>query len=99
MVVNGAASETTDVTSGVPQGSVLGLLLFLVYINDVAENITSFMRLFAENCVVYREIRSEEDNYALQRDLFRIHRWCQEWNMKLNLKKTVHVFFKRKRWT
>lgn len=96
VVVNGAASETIDVTSGVPQGLVLGPLLFLVYINDVAENITSYMRLFADDCVVHREIRSEEDNYALQRDLFRIQRWCQEWNMKLNLGKTVHMCFSRK---
>lgn len=48
-------SSCTSVISGVPQGSVLGLLLFLIYINDIANNITSSIRLFADDCVIYRQ--------------------------------------------
>lgn len=55
------------------------------------------MRLFADDCVVYREVKDVEDSSALQRDLDNIHRWCQKWRMTLNLEKTVHMCFSKKR--
>ena len=58
--VNGALSDITDVTSGVPQGSVLGPILFLLYINDINENIQSSIRLFADDSIIYGEIRTVE---------------------------------------
>lgn len=60
-VVNGEQSAITDVTSGVPQGSVLGPLLFLLYINEINENVQYHIRLFADDCILYRKITSETD--------------------------------------
>ena len=56
--------------SGVPQGTVLGPLLFSLYINDISSNIESEIRLVADDCVCYREIK-EEDTIKLQRDIDR----------------------------
>jgi hypothetical protein len=54
-------SDNVDVASEVPQGSVLGPVLFLIYINDITNNITSNIRLFADDCTIYRQIRTKED--------------------------------------
>ena len=56
VVVNGVYSDLVPVVSGVPQGTVLGLLLFSLYINDISIGIDSQLRLFADDCVCYREI-------------------------------------------
>ena len=58
--------------SGVPQGTVLGPLLFSLYINDISVDIESEIRLFADDCVCYREIKNEEDKLKLQRDIDRL---------------------------
>ena len=54
-------SEEVRVTSGVPQGSVLGQLLFLAYVNDICRNIESTIRLFANDCIIYRKIFNMKD--------------------------------------
>ena len=87
VVVNGSKSEKHRVTSGVPQGSVLGPLLFLLYINDIEEGISSTIRLFADDSALYREIKSEEDTIKLQEDLFKLQEWANVWQMKFNVKK------------
>ena len=61
VVVNGVKSDWVPVLSGVPQGTVLGPLLFSLYINDISSDIESEIRLFADDCVCYREIKDEED--------------------------------------
>ena len=61
VVVNGVKSDWAPVLSGVPQGTVLGPLLFSLYINDISSDIESEIRLFADDCVCYREIKDEED--------------------------------------
>ena len=55
VIVNGQLSEEVRVISGVPQGSVLGSILFLTYINDIWRNIESNIRLFADDCIIYRK--------------------------------------------
>ena len=70
VVVSGVKSDRAPVLSGVPQGIVLGPLLFSLYINDISSDIESEIRLFAD-CVCYREIKDEEDTMKLQRDIDR----------------------------
>ena len=65
-------SDEVRVTSGVPQGSVLAPLLFLAYVNDIGKNIDSNIRLFADDCVIYRKIFTNEDMIKLQRDVGRL---------------------------
>lgn len=84
---NECDSPTSVVTSGVPQGSVLGPLLFLIYINDLPNHICSSIRLFADDCVIYREISSTNDCLQLQTDLDNVSAWCFDWSMQLNLSK------------
>ena len=82
------------VQSGVPQGTVLGPLLFLVYINDLPGQVTSTVRLFADDCLLHRTISSIADQIELQRDLFALKRWCDTWGMRFNVDKCqiMHVW-------
>ena len=75
VVVDNATSDIAWVTSGVPQRTVLGQTLFLIYINDIADNITSNIRLFADDCVLTRTINSTSDNITLQEDLNKLVHW------------------------
>ena len=67
VVVNGSKSECGMVKSGVPQGTVLGPLLFLIYINDIESQNTSSIQPFADDCALYRPIYSESDSLSLQK--------------------------------
>ena len=87
VVLDGQASDPVPVLSGVPQGSVLGPVLFLIFINDLPENIRSSVRLFADDCVLYRNIKSPIDCQILQDDLNSLAQWETDWQMKLNIAK------------
>ena len=89
--VNGAMSDITYVTYGVPQGSVLGPVHFLLYINDMDGNIKSSMRFFAEDSTIYRKISSKTDREILQTDLSQHQTWSNKWQMKFNISKCVHL--------
>ena len=91
--VGGELSEEIRVTSGVPQGSVLGPLRFLAYVNDIAKNIESNIRLFADDCVIYRKILVKEDMTKLQSDVVRLGEWSVENGMKLNPSKSKAISF------
>ena len=82
VVVNGVKSDWAPVLSGVPQGTVLGPLLFSLYINDISSDIESEIRLFANDCVCYREIKDEKDTMKLQRDIDRLCSWARKWGMR-----------------
>ena len=66
--VDGQLSEEVRVPSGVPQGSVSGPLLFLTYVNDIWRNMECNIRLFADDCIIYREIMDSSDTDRLQTD-------------------------------
>jgi hypothetical protein len=84
VVVGGEHSTWTEVVSGVPQGTVLGPLLFLTYINDLPDNIHSSVRLFADDCVLYHEIQNEIDSNELQEDLNTLVKWEENWQLCFN---------------
>ena len=87
VVLNGQTSDPVPVLSGVPQGSVLGPVLFLIFINDIPENIRSSVRLFADDCVLYRNIESPTDCQILKDDLNSLAQWEADWQMKFNVAK------------
>lgn len=91
VATNDSVSDMAPVESGVPQGSVLGPLLFLIYINDLPNNISSQICLFADDCVVYRRITTTSDVANLQSDLNHVHNWCVTWRMELNTKKCKYM--------
>ena len=84
--VNGTFSSWGRVTSGVPQGSVLGPVLFLLYINDIQDQVQSTMRLFADDSVIYRKICCQEDHFKLQQDMAVLADWSTKWLMHFNIK-------------
>ena len=87
VVLDGQASDPVPVLSGVPQGSVLGPVLLLIFINDLPDNIRSSVRLFADDCVLYRNIKSPIDCQILQDDLNSLSQWETDWQMKFNVAK------------
>ena len=85
VVVDGVASECEAVTSGVPQGSVLGPIFFLVYINDMAKCSNHFsVRLFADDTIIYKAVKSVSDCEFLQEDLDALESWAKEWTMEFH---------------
>ena len=90
VLVNGTESEIGGVSSGVPQGLVLGPLLFVLYINDMLDNITSDSLLFADDTKVYRQICSKEDALKLQADIDLMKEWTDKWLLRFNADK-CHV--------
>ena len=93
VVINGYESSFAQVQSGVPQGTVLGPLMFLLYINDINCGISSKLRLFADDCILYRSINDQNDHFHLQTDLDLIVKWTETWQMNLNIDKCaiLHV--------
>ena len=82
VVVNGVKSDWAPVGSGVPLGTVLGPLLFSLHINDITADIESEIRLFADDCVCYREVKDKDDTLKLQRDIDRFGNWARKRGMR-----------------
>ena len=87
VIVDGATSDPVPVVSGVPQGTVLGPLLFLLFINDLPNNLQSQTRLFADDCVVYRQVKNLAECQVLQEDLDKLARWESLWGMEFHPQK------------
>ena len=79
VVVNGYSSSWAPVTSGIPQGSVLGPLLFIIYINDLPKNITSEIYLFADDTKLFRNVKTDGEANILQEDLHKLEQWSDKW--------------------
>ena len=83
-MLNGSNSQWRPVLSGVPQGSVLGPLLFIIYVNDMDNSVTSNISKFADDTKVYREVCKDCDSDNLQHDLDKLVEWSKTWQMKFN---------------
>lgn len=84
VVVSGTTSESTELISGVAQGTVLGPILFLIYVADISDNIDSNVKEYVDDTKVKRPITNEHDIEKLQEDLDRIYNWAKQNNMKFN---------------
>ena len=100
VLLDGVTSSTAPVQLGLTQGSVLGPLLFVLFINDLPEYISpkSTARLFADDCILCRTIETESDARDLQLDLDRLQQWKKDWLMEFHPQKcqVLHITSKRK---
>ena len=87
VILNGSSSQWTEVTSGVPQGSVLGPLLFILYVNDITDGVQSSLEMFADDSKLYRIIQNPCDTDTLQHDLNYISNWSKLWLLNFNTTK------------
>jgi len=93
VVLNGSKSNWTEVMSGVPQGSVLGPLLFVIFINDIDDNIAHELLKFADDTKLFGAVSTKEEVDELRKDLHKLFCWSQEWQMLFNIAKcgVVHI--------
>ena len=87
VVINGRYSDWTYISSGVPQGSVLGPTLFLMFINDLEDGVHSTVLNFADDTKLYTEVTKEEGGEQLQDDLDKCTEWAKQWMMEFNVAK------------
>ena len=85
--VHGAFSEWVAVLSGVPQGSVLGPLLFLIFLNDLPDWVVNGISMFADDTKIWMGIYTVKDQESLQDDLDKLMSWSEEWLVKCNPEK------------
>ena len=78
VVLDGESPREVPVDSGVPQGTALGPLLFLCHINDLPASVKSQIRLFTDDCLLYRGIETFSDHTALQNDLKQLEKWTKD---------------------
>ena len=97
VVVDGEFSTHASVSSGVPQGSVLGPILFLCYINDLPSSVSSNVRLFADDSIMYKKIKSQTDCQSLQCDLTKLESWEKTWGMCFHQDKCNIIRMTRKK--
>ena len=93
VILDGCNSASVPVISGVPQGTVLGPLLFLCYVNDIPSCVSSNIRLHADDILIYRVVTCDADSDELQRDLVSLQRWSDEWQMSFNPQKCYFIRF------
>ena len=97
VILDGAKSNSALVSSYVPQGTVLGPLLFLVYINDLLSNVNATGRPFADDCLLYRTIKTTDDAVSLQNNLDTLQQWEKYWLMSFNPDKCEVIRFTNKK--
>ena len=93
MVLNGSFSMWSHVDSGVPQGSVLGPLLFLIYVNDIDDCIINRLSKFADDAKLLGIVSDMEKVESLRRDLSNLYEWSMDWLMLFNIEKCHVIHF------
>ena len=100
VVLNGQTSSWADVNAGVPEGSILGPLLFLIYINDLADGLSLNAKLLAGDTSLFSVVHNANTTgKELNNDLVKINRWAYQWKMSFNpdpCKQTQELIFSRK---
>ena len=84
MLVNGEGSSWCNVSSGIPQGSVLGPVRFVILINDLPDDIDSTVKIYVDDTKIYRQARTLSDNTTMQADLEALKNWSQKWQLRFN---------------
>ena len=98
VVLNGKSSEWATISAWVPQGSVLGPLFFLVYINDLVDNINCDIKMFADDTSLFSRVDDPvRSALELNEDLETVKLWAWQWKMHFNAEKTEEVIFSCKR--
>ena len=87
VTVNGAASDWKDVVSGVPQGSVLGPILFVLYINDLPDTVKNYLKLFADDTKLFSQIDNANDCQLVQQDIDTLENWSEKWLLSFHPQK------------
>ena len=93
VMIHDQNSGKINVTSGIPQGSVLGPTLFLLYINDISESTDSWLKIFADDTKIFRAITNQSDNLELQADLDRLLEWTVKWQLPFNIAKCKVIHY------
>ena len=96
VVVEGKSSSLENVNSGIPQGTVLGPILFVIFVNDLTGDLTSMTKLFADDTKVYREVNNCEDASSLQEDVETLTTWSRVWQLPFNATKCKCMHFGKK---
>ena len=87
VVMGNESSEWSNVISGIPQGSVLGPTLFVIFINDIPNGINSLLKIFADDTKIYRAVRNIGDRLSLQKDINSLTSWSRKWQLPFNIGK------------
>lgn len=93
VTINGCTSKWENVTSGIPQGSVLGPVLFIIYINDLPDVIQNLSKIFADDTKMYSKINNRTDSTKLQDDLDNLIIWSEKWQMAFNVDKCKVIHY------
>ena len=101
VVLNGQTSSLKNILAGVPQGSVLGPLLFLIYINDLPNGIESMCKIFADDTSLFSKVKDATfSDTQLNNELNKISKWAFQWKMLFNpdpSKQAIEICFSHKR--
>lgn len=100
VMIDGRVSDISYVTSGVPQGSVLGPLFFILYLNDLPSclSVTNNLSCFADDAKLYKEIKNSSDFELLQSDLCNLSNWASDWQLEISIEKCSIVDIKSKKY-